>query len=53
MEKRQLVGMEGGPGYTGVGPAIEPVPQEGAAQGGHMDPQLMGAAGMGQQPHQG
>ena len=34
-------------------PGVGAVPQEGTAQGCHMDPHLMGAAGMGQQPHQG
>ena len=53
VEKGQLVGVKGGPGDAGVGLAIEPIPQEGTAQGCHMDPQLMGAAGMGQQLHQG
>ncbi len=33
--------------------AVEPVTGEGTADGGHMEPQLMGTAGDGPQPQQG
>ena len=33
--------------------AVEPVPGQGTAEGGHVDPQLVGAAGMGRELYQG
>ena len=51
--KDQPVGVEGGPVDGVASRPIEPVPGKGISKMCHMDPQLMGAARLGQQPQQG
>ena len=44
VDEGQPGGVEGGPGDQGaVLCAVEPVPRQGAAQGGHVHPNLVGA----------
>lgn len=54
MDQGKSGGMEGGPGdQRQVFDTIEPIANEGAANGSHMNPKLMGPACFGPEPQQG
>lgn len=54
MDQGKSGGMEGGPGdQRQVFDTIEPIANEGAADGSHMNPKLMGPACFGPEPQQG